>query len=148
MKKIIFICTGNTCRSPMAELLLKNKFKESGLVGYRVSSAGLNAFAGDKISKNSALALKTIGIKSYSFKSKQASPEILSKADLIITMTSMHKAVLAEYKNVCTFGEITGLGEVIDPYGQGLNVYLETMEQLSQGCDVIIQKLKNIGEEE
>ena len=147
MKKIIFICTGNTCRSPMAELLLKHKLKEKGVTGYRVSSAGLGATEGHKISKNSMLALKSVGIKSYSFKSKQATLEMLSKADLIITMTLSHKAVLAECKNVCTFNEITCLGEVIDPYGQDLSVYMQTMEMLSKGCDIIIEKLIEIGEE-
>ncbi len=147
MKRIVFICTGNTCRSPMAELLLKHKLKEKGVTGYRVSSAGLGAIDGYKISKNSSLALKSIGIKSYAFKSKQVTVETLSKADIIITMTDTHKAILAEWKNVCTFNEITSLGEVIDPYGQDLSVYLQTMDMLSKGCDIIIQKLIEIGEE-
>jgi protein-tyrosine-phosphatase len=48
---------------------------------------------------------------------------------------------------VCTFNEITNLGEVIDPYGQDLSVYMQTMEMLSKGCDIIIEKLIEIGEE-
>ncbi len=147
MKKIVFVCTGNTCRSPMAELILKSKLKEKGMANFRVSSAGISANNGSKISKNSALALKTIGIKSYNFKSKLLTENIINKADLVITMTDMHKAVLAEYKNVCTFAEISGLFDVPDPYGQDLSVYIKTMEMLVAGCNEIVNKLIEIGEE-
>ena len=54
-KSIIFVCTGNTCRSPMAEIILKTKLKNAGITDVKVSSAGLCASLGEKMSKNSSL---------------------------------------------------------------------------------------------
>ena len=143
MKKIIFVCTGNTCRSPMAELILKQKLKLAEVKGVRVSSAGLNAIDGTKISSNSALALKQLGIKSSAFRSKFLTPEMCRKADLIICMTAMHKAVLAEYKNAYTMAELTGLGDIIDPYGKDLMTYVRTSHALIDACDIILEKIIN-----
>ena len=141
MKRIIFVCTGNTCRSPMAELILKNKLKLAEVKGIRVSSAGLNAIDGAKISPNSQKALKQLGIKSYAFRSKFLTPEMCKKADLIICMTSMHKAVLAEYKNAFTIAELTGLGDIPDPYGRDLMTYIRTSHAIIDACDIILEKL-------
>ena len=143
-KKIIFVCTGNTCRSPMAEIIMKNKLKLAGVQNIRVTSAGLSAVLGDKISKNSALALKQLGYKSYGFKSKPLTKEMVIKADLIICMTESHKRYLSGFENVYTVSELTGLSDIIDPYGGSLAVYKNTAYQIDDACNILLEKILEV----
>ena len=153
-KKIVFVCTGNTCRSPMAELLLKRRIEELGLKGYTVNSAGIRAKRGDVINPKSAQVLEENGIVAEGFTSTKLTDKIVREAFAIVCMTESQKDFLtdmrwnalkkageeAQENNVHSFYEITGY-EVIDPYGKDIDCYRYVYGLLYAGIDRLIDKL-------
>ncbi len=142
-KKILFVCTGNTCRSPMAEIILKTKLKNLGITNIKVSSAGLSTSDGLKMSKNSFEALKLMGYKPYGFKSKQLTEQMIYKSHAVICMTDSHKNALGGYLNIYTISQITGLENISDPYGGNINTYIKTSHQLEDACNIILEQILN-----
>lgn len=139
-KKVIFVCTGNTCRSPMAEMLFRYFLsKKRKLSGYEISSAGLAVNEGEPVSANAVGAIKTLKVPvRRKYTAKQLTREEAYKADLIVCMTASHAAALSEFGGkVKSVGEITGSHDVPDPYGGDLALYVKTAEYLLYACDDI-----------
>jgi protein arginine phosphatase len=90
MKRILFVCTGNTCRSPMAEGLMRSLAVREGLKGLEIRSAGVAAYPGMPISDHAASVLRDRGAEPVSG-STELSQELIEWADLVLTMTSSHK---------------------------------------------------------
>lgn len=142
--KIIFVCTGNTCRSPLAEYIMRDYCKKNK-INIEVESRGLACSNGKSISENSYKALLEIGIDASLHQSQSFTLRDLFDADIIVAMTKGHKDALIYHFNanekVKTFDEITGLGEINDPYCLGLDVYRECRDKIAKGIPLIAQKL-------
>ncbi|MGO4270673.1 low molecular weight protein arginine phosphatase [Paenibacillus sp. TAF58] len=94
MLRILFVCTGNTCRSPLAEGLLRIRVHQEGLAA-EVRSAGVSAVTGGPISRNSASLLQEAGFKD-SIHSLAIQESEVNWADLILTMTMGHKRAVIQ----------------------------------------------------
>ncbi len=93
MKKVLFICTANICRSPMAEAIFNALAEDRGL-DFRAESAGVAALKGKPIAPNASAALEEIGVYAGGHSARQVSAEMLEEADLVLTMTPRHVAEL------------------------------------------------------
>ena len=138
MKKVIFVCTGNTCRSPMAMAVCKKKLEEQGITGWQVDSAGLAA-SECNISENSNEALRKIGINISGFLSKSLTLDMAFEADLIVVMTLIHKGALlsagiAEEKVI-----VLGNG-IPDPFGGDAKVYENCLNEIIKGIDILLNE--------
>ena len=144
--KIAFVCTGNTCRSPMAQFIMRAKLKEAGVDNVTVKSFGLNAH-GSPMKDNAKYALKCLKIKFTEYTSKPM-PKNLKSYDAVVCMTSEHKQALSgQNESLYTFGELCGVGDVPDPYGKDEAEYLRVAKILYGCCEKLTEYIKRINDE-
>ena len=136
MKKIIFVCTGNTCRSPMAMFLFNKIAKERNL-NIVADSAGLAAY-GDPINPNSVKCLAKIGINNINYTSKSLNYYMVDEADLIVVMENVHKNALLN-AGVDSNKILVLADGVSDPYGGDEEVYLNCLEKISKGIEELLK---------
>ena len=143
---ILFVCTGNTCRSVIAESILKDNFFVN------VSSAGLYA-DGEPVSKNAKNVLEENGIKCSKEFSERLTFDKIKTADVIFTMTESQKKEVkksaefcGEEKKVYSFSDLIGK-DIEDPYGQDEDSYKKCFTDIEKGCREILNKfIKNVKE--
>ena len=131
-KTYLFVCTGNTCRSPMAEAVFNKMYRDSGI---RAASCGLMA-GGQPLSENARLALENIGITDFSHISRPVTEELIFSADLIIGMTGEHAARLMMAFPAFA-SKITAMPlEIEDPFGGDLEIYKLCLSQICEALSI------------
>ncbi|MCL7747917.1 low molecular weight protein arginine phosphatase [Halalkalibacter alkaliphilus] len=145
MKKVLFVCTGNTCRSPMAEALLRSRMDER----IEVKSAGVQAFPNSPASEGTKAVLAEKGI-SAEHASQLVTEELLDWADVILTMTTSHKEMIKVFyphvnEKLFTLKEFVDPHsydlDIADPIGGPIDSYRQTAEQIEQCLDIVTKKL-------
>ncbi len=137
---LLFVCSGNTCRSPMCEGYMRHMFEQAGMNDIKVVSAGTSAGLGQPASQGSIGALKRYGVDISAHRSRPLDAELLNEADMIVAMTSSHKlrigAISAEaLKKTSLLMDYAGGGDVADPYGGNQDVYFGCFDEMKFALD-------------
>lgn len=148
MPNILFICTGNTCRSPMAEYLLRKMLRDRDVKEWKVKSAGISTIPGGNLSEGAAAVLKEEDIVVDDHTPKQVDEIMLKEADVVLTMTTAHKKKIKQIFNLSdnklfTLKELIGEKnlDILDPFGQSLQIYKKTRDEIKNALDEMIGTL-------
>ncbi len=152
-RSILFVCDANTCRSPMAEAMLKKMLAgfEGESTDIKVCSAGVAPSARDNsdITFDVRFLLKQEGIDVEGLRSKDLKRhrELLEEADLVLTMSQeqkkrIHQFPEADGKGIYTLKEFVGqAGDIVDPFGRGDSAYVQCKDEIKRCLDKLVTKL-------
>ena len=153
IKSVLFVCTGNSCRSVMAEAILRKRLYELGKDYIDVRSAGVRALSGMPSSDETIEAMKEEGVDVSDYRTKNITAEMIKKADLILAMEPMHKDeilainpeagkktyLLKEYGNP---SKINPKGfSIHDPIGKPIDEYRITRDEIKTEIERFVKEL-------
>ncbi len=149
---ILFVCTGNTCRSSMAEGIFRKLIEINSMENINVSSAGISAFEGDCANGKAVDVLAERGIDIANHRARQLTEEIIGQSNLILTMTGGHKSVILsafpQYSDrvytLKEYAQAEGNSDIADPYGLGYNDYARTADEIETYLKKIMDNIKTI----
>lgn len=153
--RVLFVCSGNTCRSPLAEAVARRAFEEAGEDDYEISSAGTFATDGGRASSGSLEVARANGLDLEGFVSRQLSGDMLDDADLVLVMEPGHRSAVlglnpqADLKTRL-LGELAGShgpdAAVPDPFGGSGEAYRRTFRRLEEMILAGMERIRELAE--
>lgn len=154
MKKryyILFVCSGNTCRSPLAEALMKSALEKRAIPNVAVSSAGFSTAEGLKAAENSRRVAGELGASLAGFRSSPVTARRIALADLVLTMEARHRERILDRwpgagEKVHVITEFSGSGRhgIADPVGGPLEAYRKCGMALKDEVKKIVPRVKKL----
>lgn len=145
-KKLLFVCTGNICRSPIAQYLAERLAREAGLP-WRAASAGVAAEVDWGMEPGAIAALETRGVAGVTHSARQLDETMMLESDEIYALTRSHRDVIAarfpkHAAKVAVLREAAGLpgADVSDPYGENDAVYEACAARIEEALTILIRR--------
>ncbi|KAF0092259.1 MAG: protein-tyrosine phosphatase [Fusobacteria bacterium] len=140
--KILFVCTGNTCRSPMAEGIARDMFTKNNVRNHFVRSAGIQNITGEPASDNAIMVMQEIDLDISRHISTLVRRELMEEADKILTMTIAQRDLLKiayfdidnideKVQTLSYFANVEDR-DVIDPFFGDIEIYRKTRDEIKE----------------
>lgn len=150
-KVILFVCTGNSCRSVMAEGIFRKMLDKAGKKNIRLSSAGTAALTGMKPPREVEEVMRKEGMDVSHHRATPLTTDLIDEADLVLVMDKYHQQAILKMcpeasEKIFLLGEFSpGAGEppldIPDPLGESLRAYEEVFEEIKRCLDELLKKV-------
>ena len=149
MKRVLFVCTANICRSPMAVGIFDAFAGDQGLESSS-ESAGVRALVGESAAPNAAQVIEELGMDIREHRARQVNADMLQRADLILTMTPAHRDLLRREfgdfsEKIYTLPEYAtddAAAGIADPYGHNIGAYRASSREIMNYVEDAVERLK------
>ncbi len=149
MEKVLFVCTANICRSPMAVGLFDVLVEDRGLT-FQAQSAGTAALVGEPAAPYTCQVANELGLNIDGHRARQVDDTMIREADLVLTMTPQHRDTLRrnfkDYdEKIYSLPEYSAgdpLGGIADPYGHSIGTYRTSAQEILRHVQLVVERLE------